>query len=90
MSLRSRFDEPDRKYLTKAAFEGVSEVTDDFCCPHCQVPVDENDYEFMKGTTEPVFCYAIAMEYGGNPEDWKELWECNSCHRLYWLDNANY
>jgi hypothetical protein len=53
-------------------------------CPRCDY--DRNDIIEIE---EAHYNIGKAMEFGGTPMDWDELWYCPMCGMEYWIDNSN-
>jgi hypothetical protein len=56
-----------------------------YTCDRC-----DHDEHYLLETTEPVPNQGAAMEFGGNPMDWEELWLCRGCGYKYWVSNSNF
>lgn len=79
-----------RPYLSEDAFRD-SEEADGSDCPKCgwKNPIDYDRAEFI-GMSKPEYNHGVAMEYGGQPHDWSELWQCPDCGCRFAFSNSDH
>lgn len=53
-------------------------------CPRC-----DSDSYLILSIGEAHYNYGKAMEFGGTPMDWDEVWHCLECGLDYEIDNSN-
>lgn len=74
-------------------------LTPNVVCKKCKTTKHTSGYDCPRCRYEPHWILEIsdakynmgaAMEFGGSPYDWDELWKCQLCGLEYWISNGNY